>query len=108
MIDVLQHDGLRDPFGKYLMGVIAEKTAEKHNITRQDQDQYAQLSYTRSLKAQKEGTFSPEIVPVEVRSSPSNQEDSNLDLKFSSLSFSSLLAPDSRQRPCWKMRCLAP
>jgi len=50
VIDGLK-DGLHDPYGNYPMGVIAEKTAENHKITREQQDAYALESYKRSAKA---------------------------------------------------------
>ena len=50
------------------MGVCAEDTAEKHHITREEQDEFALLSYARSASATENGTLAKEIVPVEVKS----------------------------------------
>ncbi|MBI4043045.1 MAG: acetyl-CoA C-acyltransferase, partial [Deltaproteobacteria bacterium] len=44
----------------------AEICARKYQISRQDQDRYAEMSYRRALKAQEEGCFDEEIVPVSV------------------------------------------
>ncbi|PAB61187.1 acetyl-CoA C-acyltransferase [Anaeromicrobium sediminis] len=47
------------------MGLTAEKVAEKYNVTRQMQDEFAVESHKRAAKAQAEGKFDDEIIPVE-------------------------------------------
>lgn len=64
--DGLVKDGLWDVYNDYHMGSAAELCAVNHNISREDQDQYAINSYKRSQAAQAEGKFNNEIVPVEV------------------------------------------
>ncbi|MDI7741813.1 thiolase family protein [Lysinibacillus fusiformis] len=68
--DVLE-DGLltalTDPFGKYAMGVTAEKVAERFNITREEQDAFALKSQENARLAIENGYFKDEIVPVEVK-----------------------------------------
>jgi acetyl-CoA acetyltransferase family protein len=49
-----------------LMGNTAERLAKKMGITRAEQDEYAQLSHQRALKALEEGRLTHEIVPVVV------------------------------------------
>ena len=49
LIDSLVHDGLWDPYDKKHMGACAEVLAEEMNITRNEQDDYAQLSYDRAI-----------------------------------------------------------
>ncbi len=49
------------------MGITAENVAEKYDVTRQDQDEYAVLSQTRAIKAMDAGLFKDEIVPVTVK-----------------------------------------
>jgi acetyl-CoA C-acetyltransferase len=66
MIDGLVKDGLTDVYNKVHMGNCAELCAKEHNISREDQDNFAITSYERSAKAWSEGKFSDEIVPVEV------------------------------------------
>ncbi|MFV0237994.1 MAG: acetyl-CoA C-acyltransferase [Flavobacteriales bacterium] len=66
MIDGLAFDGLTDPYAKGLMGVFADATANKYNISRKDQDSFAIESYKRSTDAWKLGKFKDEIIPVEV------------------------------------------
>jgi acetyl-CoA acyltransferase 1 len=46
------------------MGVTSENVAERYGITRKEQDELAVISHTRALRAQKEGRFKKEIVPV--------------------------------------------
>ncbi len=46
------------------MGLTAEFVAEKHNITRLEQDEFALNSHLKALKATEEGKFKDEIIPV--------------------------------------------
>ncbi|MCX7836106.1 MAG: acetyl-CoA C-acyltransferase [bacterium] len=66
VIDGVIKDGLWDVYNDKHMGNCAETCAAKYNITREQQDEYAKLSYTRALEAQKNGYFSNEIVPVTI------------------------------------------
>ncbi|MBF0530285.1 MAG: acetyl-CoA C-acetyltransferase [Deltaproteobacteria bacterium] len=63
-VDGMVHDGLWDHVNDFHMGMSAELCAEKYGVTRQDQDEYAYQSYQRAVKAQLDGLFAPEIVPV--------------------------------------------
>lgn len=65
--DSLVHDGLTDAFNNYHMGITAENIADKHNITREQQDKFAIRSQSRAIKAVDEGRFKDEIVPIEVK-----------------------------------------
>lgn len=67
IVDSMIYDGLTDQFNNYHMGITAENIAEKWNITREEQDAFALQSQLRTEKAQKEGRFKDEIVPVPVR-----------------------------------------
>ena len=61
-------DGLEDAYDKgRLMGTFAEDCAEKYQLTREAQDDYALASLDRAVKAQGSGAFSDEITPVTVR-----------------------------------------
>lgn len=54
--------------GVYLgMGLTAEKVAQKYNISREEQDEFAYHSHMKAAKAIKEGKFEAEIVPVKTR-----------------------------------------
>jgi acetyl-CoA C-acetyltransferase len=62
-------DGLEDAYSKgTLMGAYAEETAKKYNFTREQQDEFAVLSMTRSLNSQKNNDFINEIVPISIES----------------------------------------
>ncbi|SES82883.1 acetyl-CoA C-acetyltransferase [Anaerobranca gottschalkii] len=66
VLDSMIHDGLTDAFNNYHMGITAENIAEQWGLTREEQDQFALQSQLKAEKAQKEGRFKDEIVPVEV------------------------------------------
>lgn len=66
MIDGMQKDGLVDVYDQNAMGVCADACAVEHNFSREDQDNFAIQSYTRSAAAWKNGNFDNEVVPVEV------------------------------------------
>ena len=65
--DGLIQDGLWDVYNQFHMGVCAEETAKKHNVTRQQQDEYAVASFKRAQKAWSEGKFQDEVAPVTVK-----------------------------------------
>jgi len=50
------------------MGLTAENLAEKHGISREEQDAFAVQSHQRAAKAIREGKFKAEIIPVPVKS----------------------------------------
>lgn len=64
IVDSMIHDGLTDIFNNYHMGITAENIAEKWNISKEEQDQYATTSQNRAEAAQKAGKFTDEIAPV--------------------------------------------
>ena len=64
VIDSMQYDGLTDAYQFQPMGDFAEICASDCNITRSMQDEYAIMSYQRSIEAQKSGAFTNEIAPV--------------------------------------------
>jgi acetyl-CoA C-acetyltransferase len=68
MVDTMIKDGLWDAFNGYHMGNTAENVAEKYQITRQQQDEFAVASQNKAEAAQKSGTFKDEIAPVTVKS----------------------------------------
>lgn len=67
LIDTMIHDGLWDAFNGYHMGNTAENVAEKFQITRQEQDEFATASQNKAEAAQKAGKFKDEIVPVTIK-----------------------------------------
>ena len=72
LIDTMIKDGLWDAFNGYHMGITAENVASKWKITRKDQDNFALSSQTKTEKAQKDGKFKNEIVPVILKSKKGN------------------------------------
>ena len=74
LIDIMIKDGLWDAFNGYHMGVTAENVANKWEITREDQDDFALSSQIKAEKAQKENKFKNEIVPVILKSKNSSSK----------------------------------
>ncbi|MGE7762499.1 acetyl-CoA C-acetyltransferase [Peribacillus sp. NPDC097895] len=66
-VDSMTYDALTDVFNQYHMGVTAENIAEQWEISREKQDEFALYSQMKAEKAQLEGRFSDEIVPVEYK-----------------------------------------
>jgi len=65
-LDSMIADGLWDAYEDFHMGMTAELVAEKYNISRQRQDQFAVESHRRAVDATKSGRFKEEIVPVSI------------------------------------------
>ncbi|MCK9383551.1 MAG: acetyl-CoA C-acetyltransferase [Nevskia sp.] len=66
--DSMVVDGLWDAFNDYHMSQTAENLAERYSITREQQDAYSARSQQRVEKAQAEGLFAAEIVPIKLQS----------------------------------------
>ena len=64
--DLMIHDGLWCPFENWHMGNTGEVVAEKYEITREEQDEFAFGSHRKAAEAQAAGRFKDEIVPVEI------------------------------------------
>lgn len=58
---------LSDPFEGCHMGITAENVARKHSISREAQDALAIESHKRAARAQAEGRFTSQILPIEVK-----------------------------------------
>ena len=67
MVDHMINDGLWDAFNDYHMGITAENIAAKHNISREEQDEFAASSQQKAVEAIKEGRFDGELVPVVIK-----------------------------------------
>jgi acetyl-CoA C-acetyltransferase len=67
MVDTMIKDGLWDAFNGYHMGNTAENVAQRWQITREQQDQFAVASQNKAEAAQKAGRFKDEIVPVTIK-----------------------------------------
>ncbi|MEZ4721772.1 MAG: acetyl-CoA C-acyltransferase [Flavobacteriales bacterium] len=66
MTDGIINDGLMDVYTNQLMGGCAESCAKEHNISREDQDNFAIESYKRAANAWEKGWFNDEVVPVSI------------------------------------------
>lgn len=66
IIDGLAKDGLTDAYNQKAMGVCADATAAKYNISRETQDAFSIDSYKRAAAATENGFFKSEIVAVEI------------------------------------------
>mgnify|MGYP001796056216 FL=1 len=66
LVDGLAKDGLTDAYDGQAMGICADATAEKYNISRETQDEYAISSYKRAAESTSQGWFKDEIIPVAV------------------------------------------
>lgn len=72
LIDGIQKDGLLDAYDNKIMGSCAEVCATDYKISREEQDDYAIMSYKRSADAWAKGKFKDEVVPVEVQTKKGN------------------------------------
>jgi acetyl-CoA C-acetyltransferase len=67
LVDTMIRDGLWDAFNGYHMGNTAENVAQKWQITREQQDEFALSSQHKAEAAQKAGRFKDEIAPVTIK-----------------------------------------
>lgn len=72
VIDSMAFDGLTDAYALAPMGNFAEQCATECSIDRSMQDDYAIMSYTRAIEAQKSGAFANEIAPVVIEDKKGN------------------------------------
>jgi acetyl-CoA acyltransferase len=63
------------------MGITAENVAERYNISREQQDQFAAESHQKAVAAQKRGDFLSEISPIEITTRALDLETSSLVCK---------------------------
>lgn len=64
--DHMIKDGLWDAYNDYHMGITAENIADIYKISREEQDKFAENSQIKAAKAQDNGNFKEEIVPVNI------------------------------------------
>lgn len=67
LVDGVQRDGLNDAYDSLAMGVHAEKCARDWNCSREEQDEFAISSYQKAQKAQNDGKFDQEVVPITIK-----------------------------------------
>src|SRR5262249_54952967 len=66
VVDSMVRDGLWDVYKNYHMGITGENVAEKYDITREEQDEFAVHSHQKAVSAIKECRFKSQIIPVEL------------------------------------------
>ena len=66
LLDAMVHDGLWDIYNDYHMGLTGENVAEKYDITRQTQDEFAANSHAKAAEATEAGRFDEEKFAVSV------------------------------------------
>ena len=66
VVDLMIHDGLWCPFENWHMGNTGEIVAEKYQISREAQDDFAYHSHRKAHEAQQAGRFADELIPIEI------------------------------------------
>lgn len=67
LVDAMVNDALWDAFNNYHMGMTAENICDQWKLTRSELDEFAAISQQKAVKAQEEGRFKDEIVPVVIK-----------------------------------------
>ncbi|MFI1538384.1 thiolase family protein [Streptomyces anandii] len=88
-----------DPQWTVPLGESAELIADKHHITREQQDEFALASHHKAAKAQADGLFDAEIVPVPV---PRRKGDPHLVTADESVRPDALLTAMARLQPSFR------
>ncbi len=70
--DGILKDGLWDVYNNFAMGNAAEICAKECNISRDQQDEYAILSYKRAMEAHENGYFRDELIKINVKDRKGN------------------------------------
>ncbi len=66
VLDSMIHDGLWDAYNDFHMGNTGEVVADRYEVSREQQDEWALNSHRKAIAAIDEGKFAAEIVPVEI------------------------------------------
>lgn len=87
LIDGLAKDGLTDVYQQKAMGCFADATAEKYEISREQQDEYAIRSYKLAAENTTNGFFANEIVPIEIKDRKGNVTVISEDEEYKKVKF---------------------
>jgi acetyl-CoA C-acetyltransferase len=87
VVDGIIKDGLWDVYNDYHMGNAAELCAKECNISREEQDKFAETSYKRAIKARDEGWFDNEITEIKVKDRKGNVTKVNSDEELDRVKF---------------------
>ena len=99
MVDSMVYDGLTDVFKQYHMGITAENLVEQYGISREEQDTFAVNSQHKAVRAQQNGEFDSEIVPVSI---PQRKGEPILVTKAEGVRENVSVEKLSRLRPAFK------
>ncbi|HHO6656882.1 TPA: acetyl-CoA C-acetyltransferase [Staphylococcus aureus] len=99
MVDSMVYDGLTDVFNQYHMGITAENLVEQYGISREEQDTFAVNSQQKAVRAQQNGEFDSEIVPVSI---PQRKGEPTLVTKDEGVRENVSVEKLSRLRPAFK------
>ncbi|AJP21607.1 TPA: acetyl-CoA C-acetyltransferase [Staphylococcus aureus] len=99
MVDSMVYDGLTDVFNQYHMGITAENLVEQYGISREEQDTFAVNSQQKAVRAQQNGEFDSEIVPVSI---PQRKGESIVVTKDEGVRENVSVEKLSRLRPAFK------
>lgn len=80
-------DGLWDVYNDFHMGNAAEICAKECNISREQQDEFAIISYKRAIKAHEEGYFDDEIIEMKVKDRKGNVTKVKMDDELNRVNF---------------------
>lgn len=97
--DSMINDGLWDAFNNYHMGITAENLAQKYSISREEQDNFALASQNKAEKAQSDGRFDDEIVPVII---PQRKKDPIVFKKDEFIKHGATLGSLQKLKPAFK------
>src|SRR3984957_18722262 len=79
VVDSMIHDGLWEIYNDYHMGITGEHVAEKHGITREQQDEYALNSHRKAAAAWREGYLQSQVLPIEVAAKKKGEASTTFD-----------------------------
>ena len=82
LVDAMYQDGFLCPLSEMMMGETAERLAEQYHVGREEQDAFALRSQQRAARAQVQGRFDAEIVPVHVPRVPQRRLSSDAERGF--------------------------
>lgn len=87
LVDGLGKDGLTDVYNNCLMGLCGDKTAEKYEITREEQDDFSEQSYRRCATAWENGIFNEEAISIQIPTRKGEPKFLTQDEAFSKANF---------------------
>ena len=97
LIDGLSKDGLMDAYDQHAMGCSADLCATEHNVSREEQDEFAIQSYKRSAAAWEAGKFDNEVAPIEIPQRKGDPVVMKEDEEFKNIKFDKV----SKLRPAF-------